>query len=82
MMCDRRKRREWREWRTGWTGRSAEVGGMKMKRRLGVECFVDDGLGLIPRREADQTTGFIMRKHEGMRILVGHHEREKNTEPE
>ncbi len=76
MMCDRRERGEWR---TGWTGRLAKVRGMKMKRRLGVNWFVDDGLGLIPRGEADQTAGFIMREHEGMRILVGHDEREKES---
>ena len=39
---------------------------------FGVGWFGVGWPGLVPFREADQATGFIMRKNQSMRVLVWH----------
>ena len=43
-----------------------------MTRSFGVGWFGVGLRGLVPMREADQATGFIMGKNQSMRVLVRH----------
>lgn len=70
----RQRQRQRRERRTGWTGRDpcGDRRWMRFLLPFGVGRFGVGWAGVVPVREADQTTGFIMRKNQSMRILVGH----------